>query len=170
MNAWARSGAVTVAVGALLSYIAAHLQDLLSDAVLSWILISTGAAITSLIFSWGWTQAYKFMFVNVSVNVPPDTTGMTSIADMAAARAKWLAAVQKANREIYACAMVSCILPALALGTVLLLLSVTREQRLVYGIAWITGSLALSGASPWLWKVIFLQVVPWLLAQERPKA
>lgn len=167
MNGFWRSGLVLSALATLLTTIITRYQAMLSDAVLSWVLIGGGSALTSIICSWVLTQAYKFFCINVDLNTPPSNTSLVSLADIQAARDKWLEDVRQAKRHIYACAMATCFVPALALGTVLFLVSVTREARVVYGIAWTVGSITLSGASPWLWKVVFQQVVPWMLAQEK---
>lgn len=170
MNSLLRSGTVLVALGSLLSYVITRYQAIINDAILSWVLIGTGAAFTSLAISWGATQAFKFLCIDVDLTTPPNTGAFAGLGDMQVAREQWLQAVRRAKRAIYVFAMLSCIVPAGALGGILLLLNVTREERVVYAIIWATGSVMVSVASPWLWKVVFQMAVPWMMAKEKAPA
>lgn len=167
VSALFRSSAVTTILSGLIVYVVTHFQALLTDAVLSWVLIGAGAVIVSLAFSWGFTQAWKFFCVDVSLTQPPDTTAMKTVAEMAAARAAWDLQVRHARRGIYACAMICCVVPSLGLGAILLLFNLTHITLLVYGVVWCIASLTLSAASPWLWKMFFIVFIPWMLAQEK---
>lgn len=167
MNSILRSGIVASALAALLTTVITRYQSIINDAILSWILIGAGAALTSLAISWGATQAFKFLFVDVDLSTPPSNGTLTSLDDIQAARERWLAAVRRAKRGIYVCAMICCLVPSLSLGVILLLLNITSEARVVYSIVWATGSIMVSFGSPWLWKIVFQVLVPWMLAKEK---
>lgn len=161
-----RGGMVGTLVAGLATVFITRFQDIAAHAALMWPSIVLACLFVSLMFSWSWTQAFKRFFIKVDLKTPP-SPGLGSLADMQAVRDKWLAEVDAAKSRIYACAMVTCAVPAMASVCVLWLFPMPLVFRVVFTILWLIVTLAWSAASPWLWRQFFEGFWPWLMMVEK---
>lgn len=167
MSALFRSGTVGTAVVGLIVYVITRYQAIINDRVLIWVLVGGGAALVSLVFSWAVTYGIRVQFVDVDFKAPPSNINVTNLADLQARRDAWLAQVKRAKRMLMLCSQLLCLLPAEALGIVIQLVHVPEDVRLVYWTVWAICAATLAAASPYLWRLMFDWVWPWMLAKEK---
>lgn len=164
MNSFWRSGAVIAALAGLLTTVVTRYESIISNTFLLWTAIGLGATVACLAFSWGWTQAYKFFFIEDAADLRAEEPPRANIS----AHADWVLHTLRPRRAVYAVAMVTCALPAMVLGYALSLINLlpdTVTAEVVYWVVWSLGTLLFTAADPWLWKVLFTDFIPWMLAQ-----
>lgn len=166
MNSFWRSGAVIAALAGLLTTVVTRYESIISNAFLLWLAIGLGSLVACLAFSWGWTQAFKFFCIDDSADLSAPEPVRASID----AHTSWVLHTLRPRRQVYAVAMATCLMPAFALGAALSLIKLlpdTLTAEIIYWVVWSLGSLLFSAASPWLWKIVFMDLIPWMLAQEK---
>lgn len=139
-------GGIVAGIAAVLNMLRA--QGLITTQGLIYGLVVFGAIVCAYAVSFGYTQFYKNAWV-------PDLTTLDKPTERL-----W-------RQRIYLRAVLSAFLTICLEGIVLILLGVSRQQMIVYAVFWFLGSLAIGLSSPWIWKVIFEMLLPWLRGEIR---
>ncbi len=134
-------GGIAAAIAAVLNMLRA--QGVITTQGLIYGLTVFGAIVAAYAVSFGYTQFYKNAWV-------PDLSTMDKATDRL-----W-------RQRIYLRAVLSAFLIFGLEGVVLILAAVSRDQMIVYAVFWLVGAAAVGGGSPWVWKVIFEMLLPWL--------
>lgn len=147
MEISAKRVSIGTAISGLIVSVIYGIGQLITPTWLLWGLIGLGLGILALQVSWVWTQFYKSFFVPPSALDKGDKT-----PDQ----------IWAVTRIIYIHAVGSGLMVMIAEGLVIFTIHTDRLHELIWVVVWGVWSIIIAGASPFLWKVVFEMLLPWI--------